>query len=239
MPVDTITRSQIAQPNLPKLGELFFAYVSIGKSEKEFFEMSVGEVFASKEGTFLGETKTVAGNKTVSRSGPIKYEFTPSHLRTIYRLNFLTVELPPVFFSQLFTKEGSGEIVEIEYSIGWVVQLLIGGVPVFVQEPVAPESTGVLVSKEGALGSGSFTTLPKFAQVEFTADITATPGTSVEVHLIPFVRVVRVVKQGKLAGNLFNPNSVLKPAINQLPPCTLVYEQDFQQTRKRSGPEWQ
>jgi hypothetical protein len=216
MPGGTVTRSQTvhALESLFKIGPLTFFFLIPEKYTPE-----QGEFISSVQGTFNPEPSVFT-----RRGGPLNYIFVPSKLRTKYVLSYFTAIVPSV---QLIVDETGifGGTGEWDFEVGFFTLVRIAGLP-YISSPVGSETVTLKVTETET----AFFISPKRAvQISLVETITAVPGASIELELIPFVRVVSVIKKAttegialaipiaELSGNRVSSTGVM------------VYEQSFNQ----------
>lgn len=157
-----------------------------------FFREKAGNKWTPKEGDTISSLIGVLPGETLleaQRNGQLNYEFTPSNLRTYYTVNDLTVSFSELRLFIGPPEAGKGE-GEFELEQGWIAILRIAG-SVFISPTPNPT---VFTLKTTA--TGTFKTFGQNTQqLQLQQEIRVAPGTLIQLEVVPFIKVLRVIKE--------------------------------------------
>lgn len=191
MKVSQSTRSQTvhsADPFLKLLGvTVLWELPTVLKA----YTPKEGESLSGVQGTLPPEPPEM------NRGGPILFVFTPSHLRTSYTLSYFTVTVPPLIFG-IPKVEKLAPTGEWQFEQGFITVVRIAGLPYY-----APPTAPSIFTLKATEAEGAEFAIPRQTQqISLVETITAVPGASIEVELIPYVRVLRVLKPSKFLNEI-------------------------------------
>src|SRR5579863_6903259 len=152
-----VTNSQIRNLELPAGN---YSWILPAGAEK----VTLGRV-SSSIGTLSAENLLFKGVRVGARN----ITFEPSRLRTFFRIQDLTITTPIL---SLESNSFESATSQVEGNFGFVVQIVVGGVGYYVQNP--PSSTFVL--KEGAKRAEK---KPETQQLQLQEVIAVPPGASI------------------------------------------------------------
>jgi hypothetical protein len=207
VPVATV--SQTKSLSFPASAWVFWENLSIPKSNPVLGRVS------STIGTLTNEIIVIPEGK---RRGGGLIPFDPPRLRTVYKVQDVSITFPPLVMIIGIETEGT----TIEGIFGFIAQIVIGGVTCFVQSP--PSSTFAWTKKGFPLISEK---KPETLQLQINQPIIVPPGTAIEVRIDAYFEITNLVKAEGVEIISLQENSPATP-IN----TTILYEMEYKKGKR-------